>query len=98
MIDTSSKSPQLSKTKSKVKTEEEVKRSHCTHGPNGKCVNCLGVTKESMKDVKEKCTHGPNEKCINCLGGLDAQQFKHESFEHFLSEMKAKCKGKHKPD
>jgi hypothetical protein len=23
---------------------------------------------------------------------------KHESFEHFLSEMKSKCKGMHKPD
>lgn len=25
-------------------------------------------------------------------------QVKHESFEHFLSEMKVKCKGKHLPD
>ena len=44
-----------SKTLSKAKgplTEEEVKRSHCNHGPNGKCVNCLGVTKENMKDIK----------------------------------------------
>jgi hypothetical protein len=51
-IDTSSKqkvnggSPTLGKHKSKVLSEEEVKKSHCTHGPNGKCINCLGVTKE----------------------------------------------------
>lgn len=71
MIDTTTKhssSPSLHKQKSaKPKTEEEVKKSHCTHGPNGKCVNCLGVTKDSLKDEKEKCKHGPNEKCPNCF-------------------------------
>lgn len=51
---------------SKPKTEEEVKKSHCNHGPNGKCVNCLGVTKDTLKEIKEKCKHGPNEKCPNC--------------------------------
>jgi hypothetical protein len=48
-------------------TEEEVKKSHCNHGPNAKCINCLGVTKDSIKDIKHQCTHGPNEKCANCL-------------------------------
>lgn len=70
MIDTTSKnasSPTLHKQKSKPKTDEEVKKSHCTHGPNGRCVNCLGVTKDSIKDMKEKCRHGPNEKCPNCF-------------------------------
>jgi hypothetical protein len=28
-------------------TEEEVKKHHCNHGANAKCINCLGVTKES---------------------------------------------------
>lgn len=59
-------SPSKHKT-NKPLTEEEVKRSHCSHGPNGKCINCLGVTKEQIKDVKYQCTHGPNEKCANCL-------------------------------
>jgi len=61
-IDTSTNggSPSLSKSKSKVLTEEEVKKSHCTHGPKGKCINCLGVTKETMKDVKGTCNHPPN--------------------------------------
>lgn len=68
MIDTSTKhgSPSMHKQKSKPLTEEEVKKSHCSHGPNGKCVNCLGVTKDSVNDIKHKCTHGPNEKCSNC--------------------------------
>jgi hypothetical protein len=39
-------SPDLKKSKSKPLTEEEVKKHHCSHGPNGKCINCLGVTKE----------------------------------------------------
>lgn len=55
-----------SKTSHKPLTEEEVKKSHCTHGPNGKCINCLGVTKESIKEIQHKCKHGPNEKCSNC--------------------------------
>jgi hypothetical protein len=71
MIDTSThKGGSPSKTMSKIKhplSEEEVKRSHCTHGPNGKCINCLGVTKEMIKDIKAQCTHGPNEKCPNCI-------------------------------
>lgn len=100
MIDTTTHgSPNLKKNKSKPLTEEEVKKHHCNHGPNAKCVNCLGVTKETAHDVKLKCKHGPNEKCANCLVKEDTlQNVKHESFEHFLSEMKAKCKGKHLPD
>lgn len=65
MIDTSTgggntSSPNLAKHKSKVRTEEEVKKSHCTHGPKGKCVNCLTVSKEEVKETKSKCLHPPN--------------------------------------
>lgn len=71
MIDTSTHnghgSPNLKKHKSKPLTDEEVKKAHCNHGPKAKCVNCLGVTKEAMQDVKHTCKHGPNEKCPNCL-------------------------------
>lgn len=71
MIDTSSHptqgSPNLRKNKSKPLTEEEVKKHHCNHGPLGKCINCLGVTKENFKDDKPRCRHGPNEKCPNCI-------------------------------
>lgn len=101
MIDTTSKQPvpALHKSKSKPLTEEEVKKHHCNHGPKAKCVNCLGVTKETMKDVKGTCKHGPHAKCPNCLiQDNDELQVKHESFEHYLSEIKAKCRGKHKPD
>jgi hypothetical protein len=63
MIDTSTVqggSPTLGKHKSKVLSSEEVKKSHCSHGPNGKCVNCLGVTKENIKEIKHQCLHPPN--------------------------------------
>ena len=71
MIDTSTSgthggsSPK--KQKAKPLTEDEVKKAHCNHGPKGKCVNCLGVTKEQLQDIKYTCRHGPNEKCPNCL-------------------------------
>lgn len=70
-IDTSSKglhgSPSLQKSKSKPLTEEEVKKGHCNHGPNARCINCLGVTKDNIKEINTKCTHPPNQKCPNCL-------------------------------
>ena len=74
MIDTTTKQPSHqspSKTTHKPLTDEEVKRSHCSHGPNAKCINCLGVTKETAKEIKHQCTHGPNEKCANCLSMQD---------------------------
>ena len=101
MIDTTTKhgSPTLHKQKSKPKTDEEVKKGHCTHGPQAKCINCLGVTKENVKDIKHSCKHPPTQKCPNCVEtDKDNLSAKHESFEHYISEMKAKCKGKHKPD
>jgi hypothetical protein len=76
MIDTSTKhgSPPLHKSKSKPLTNEEVKKHHCSHGPNAKCVNCLGVTKETIKEVKHICRHGPAEKCPNCAFGDQDKQ------------------------
>lgn len=101
MIDTSS-APKLVKTQSKTHaplSEEEVKKGHCNHGPNAKCINCLGVTKDSVKDIKHSCNHGPLQKCPNCVtSDKDDLLVKHESFEAFLSDIKSKCKGKHKPD
>ncbi len=55
------------KTPAKPLTDDEVKKHHCSHGPNAKCVNCLGVTKETMKEEVKKCKHGGNEKCVNCI-------------------------------
>ena len=64
MIDTTKKgphgSPELKKNKSKPLTEEEVKKHHCAHGPNAKCVNCLGVDKDNAKFVKALCHHPSN--------------------------------------
>lgn len=81
-------------------TDDEVKKHHCSHGANAKCVNCLGVTKENMKEEVKKCMHAPNQKCVNCIQVQDPRlgELKHESFEHYLIEIKQKCKGKHKPD
>lgn len=72
MIDTTThnSSPDHKKNKSKPLSEEEVKKSHCTHGPKAMCVNCSGVTKD-MKETKQACKHGPNEKCINCTAGTE---------------------------
>lgn len=72
LIDTStSKTPDPhaspSKNKNKPLSEEEVKKGHCSHGPKGRCVNCLGVTKDQIKETKQPCKHGPHEKCINCV-------------------------------
>lgn len=101
MIDTSS-APKLQKSPSKKQqplTEEEVKKGHCNHGPNAKCINCLGITKENIKEIKHTCNHGPLQKCPNCITGDKEDKFvKHESFEAFLSDLKSKCKGKHQPD
>ena len=102
MIDTSS-APKLQKSPSKNKqaplTDQEVKKAHCNHGPNAKCINCLGITKENIKEVKHTCNHSPLQKCPNCISGDKEDKFvKHESFEAFLSELKSKCKGKHQPD
>jgi hypothetical protein len=46
MIDTSVKKPAAPAEKAKM-TDEEYQKSKCRHGPNQKCVNCLGVTKEN---------------------------------------------------
>lgn len=79
-------------------TDEEYQKSRCKHGPNQKCVHCLGVTKENFSNVKAQCNHAPNQKCPNCAQDEDKMQAKHKSFEHYLSELKSKCKGMHKPE
>ena len=99
MIDTTTKSGSPHKNKNKPLSEEEVKKGHCNHGPNAKCINCLGVSKHSMKDSKVPCNHPPLQKCPKCISNEDDKRIvKHESFEHYLSAIKAKCRGKHKAD
>jgi len=53
----------------KPMTDEEYKKSLCRHGPNQKCVNCLGVTKENAETagLKNLCQHPPGGKCPNCI-------------------------------
>lgn len=112
-IDTSSSKPSAAPEK-----EEDKPNPRCTHGPKGKCINCLGykyvpnadTSKEENKDgskmetdtpaapPRNKCTHGPNGKCLNCADAGFIQNAKHKSFEHYMLDMKAKCKGKHQPD
>ncbi len=51
--------------------------SKCSHGPNGKCLNCMeedkkdkksdGIDIVKEKQAKGKCLHGPNGRCINCI-------------------------------
>ena len=48
MIDTSTKPAGTTQpTTKKPMTDEEYQKSKCRHGPNQKCVNCLGVTPEN---------------------------------------------------
>jgi len=63
------------KKEMKMETEEEKKKSMewkkslCTHGPKGKCLNCAGVTGEEVRRniYEEKCDHPPNGKCPKCM-------------------------------
>lgn len=59
MMSTSSVKDGGSPKKGKPLSEEEVKKGHCSHGANGKCVNCLDVNKDTAKLVKHKCVHPP---------------------------------------
>jgi hypothetical protein len=79
-------------------TDDQVKKGHCTHGPNGKCVNCLDVTKDTAKFIKHQCNHPVGQKCPNCPEAKTLIEGKHESIENYLLEMKKKCKGSHRPD
>ena len=47
-----------------------------------------------------KCSHGPHQKCLQCIafGEKKVEGIKHQSFEHFVSEIQKKCAGLHKPD
>lgn len=96
MIDTSSK-PQNQNVGKKVMTDEEYQKSRCQHGPNQKCVHCLGVTKDNAKFIKQKCLHQPGQKCPNCIEE-NTGTFKHESFDSFIKEMRKKCAKSHAPN
>lgn len=77
----------------------------CTHGPNGRCINCMSnePVKPTESDKKEeeeekyittedkKCAHGPNGKCINCISEENTD-VKHLSFDLFIDKNFAKCK------
>lgn len=97
-IDTSKQSKAKSGKEDVEMTTDEPKKSECRHGPKGKCLNCLGVTKENFQEVDYKCTHPKGEMCANCKDTTKIQDAKHEPFDQLLKEMRARCKGKHKPD
>lgn len=71
-IDTTSGKPKAPGGDSEV--DSSGLTSDCTHGPGGKCLNCLGVTKENAKEVVKKCMHPAGAKCVNCMG-LDENNF-----------------------
>ena len=71
---------------------------HCNHGPKTKCLHCLGVDKNNFTAVGYQCNHPKDQMCANCKDESKIQDAKHEPFEHYLSELRAKCKKKHKPD
>ena len=76
----------------------------CTHGPNGKCLNCISKPDKEDKADKEddekekyirkeskKCNHGPHAKCLNCMTN-EQKDVKHLSFDEFVDKNYAKCK------
>lgn len=70
----------------------------CNHGPKGKCLHWLGVDKKNFEKVGYAWNHPPNEKCTNCKDEKLTQDVKHIPFEHYLNELRAKWKKKHRPD
>lgn len=97
MIDTSKKPvPTGVKPTKTPMTDEEYQKSKCRHGPNQKCVNCLGVTKENAETaaLKHLCQHPPGGKCPNCMKA-DQTVFKHESFDNWIVEQRKKCEKSH---
>lgn len=66
-------------------TASQYQRSpQCSHGPHGKCLNCVPVGDQKPEEVKGKCLHGPNGRCLNCL---DSDKPKDER----KAEVKGKC-------
>ena len=55
---------------------------------------------EAALSSAPRCTHPPGGKCLQCMsvGEIKVEGIKHESFEHYVSEIKKKCQGLHKPD
>lgn len=93
----------------KKKTDdEEEPRKKCTHGPMGRCLNCVdkdaeptkkGDGKDSKKEEKEKYITKEVKKCTHgphgrCLNCIteETTDLKHLSFDLFVDNNFAKCK------
>ena len=61
--------PIIRPTAEEIKKSIEWKKSLCSHGPNGKCLNCAGVTGEEVRRgvYEDKCDHPVGGKCNKCL-------------------------------
>lgn len=99
MIDTSKKPAETHTSGKTPVTQEQKEISKCRHGPNQKCINCLGVTKENAEyaAVKSLCQHPPGGKCPNCIKA-EEKVFKHESFDNWIVEQRKKCEKSHPPN
>ena len=55
-------------------------------------MHCLGVTKETAKEVKKPCYHAAGQKCVNCLD-VDEDNFGDVEYEckHPPSEKCPNC-------
>lgn len=102
-----------SKKKDEPKEEEATSPTPapvwCTHGPGGKCLNCLDVAKVDKEETKGAaskpnktfCSHGPGGKCINCIGDLKETEGIKQQCSHGPKEKCVNCldegliKGKH---
>lgn len=56
------------------------------------------MNKHNFQDIGYQCNHPKGQMCANCKDETKIQDAKHVPFEHYLSELRAKCKKKHTPD
>jgi len=61
---------------------------NCSHGPNGKCPNCLDNTVNTDLKFVNRCNHGPRGMCPNCIDKDKIKDTKHVSFDEYLLQNK----------
>lgn len=94
----------IKNTESKINTLTSLP-SGCTHGPNGRCLNCASVDEltEKKEDIKSNkntkvdetskstlCLHGPKGRCLNCISNSNPSS-SHIPFDLYLSQKYPDC-------
>lgn len=69
----------IQQNEQKVEKVEKVQvNQKCTHGPNGRCLNCPEIEKKDANKTENQkrsnCLHGPNGKCLNCIANNESKE------------------------